>query len=69
MKCVICFKDCEEEFCRWHKISYDKLVSSFKYWKEIKDISWKDYLKEIVDNPNSGSWVKEVALHILKKEN
>lgn len=52
----------------WHKISYGRLVESFKYWRKAKDISWKDYLREVIDNPNSGNWVKEVASYILKKE-
>ena len=68
MKCDICSKDCKEKFCKWHKISYDKLNELFKYYQEIKDISWNDYLKEVIDNRNSGIWVKEVASRILKKE-
>ena len=68
MKCDICGKDCKEKLCEWHKISYDQLNDLFKYYQEIKDISWNDYLKEVIDNRNSGIWVKEVASYILKKE-
>ena len=68
MKCDVCGKDCDEKLCEWHKISYDQLNDLFKYYQEIKDISWNDYLKEVIDNRNSGIWVKEVASYILKKE-
>jgi hypothetical protein len=32
------------------------------------DISWKEYLNEIVKNPYAGSWAKEVAGQLLKNE-
>ena len=68
MKCVICVRSGEEDFCRWHKESYDKLKESYKQWKEAMGIIWREYLEEVGRNPNTGDWAKEVASYLLKKE-
>ncbi len=32
------------------------------------DISWKEYLNEIAENPYTGSWAKEVAKYLNRKK-
>jgi len=58
----------EGEFCKWHKLSYEKLKETFKRWQDALEISWKQFLEEVIKNPNTGEWAREVAAYILKKE-
>jgi len=68
-KCVVCSRESDGgDFCRWHKLSYEKLKETFKRWKDSTEIGWKEFLEEILKNPNTGIWVREVATYILKKE-
>jgi len=41
-------------------------MKNFEKWKKALDISWEDYLSEIVKNPYAGEWAKEVAEYLLK---
>ncbi|MGQ9781689.1 MAG: hypothetical protein ACUVQ8_05485 [Nitrososphaeria archaeon] len=66
--CNICGKKKEnkESFCEHHKIAYQKIEENFKYWKDAFDgLNWEDYLKMLIDNPENGIWVKEVAQYLI----
>lgn len=65
MPCKICGKDAESEFCELHRKAYENLQDKFVDWKKSLDISWPQYLKEILRNPYAGLWVKEVAQYLL----
>jgi hypothetical protein len=41
-------------------------VKKYEVWKKALDITWKEYLSEIVKNPFTGEWAKEVAEHLIK---
>ena len=73
MKCVICDREAvEKEYCELHIKAYQSIVKKYETWKKALEISWKDYLSEIVKNPFTGEWAKEVAEHLIKsgeKEN
>jgi hypothetical protein len=43
-------------------------VEKYEAWKKALDISWKEYLNEIVKNSLTGEWAKEVAQHLLENE-
>jgi len=43
-------------------------MEQFETWIKALDISWKDYLNEIVKNPFTGTKAKEVAETLLSKE-
>jgi hypothetical protein len=42
------------------------LTNSYGKWKKALDICWKEYLSEIVMNPLTGQWAKDVAQHLIK---
>jgi hypothetical protein len=44
------------------------VIQKYETWKQAMDISWKEYLNEIAENPYTGSWAKEVARHLSRKE-
>jgi hypothetical protein len=44
-----------------HAKAYESLVLNYDKWRRALGISWKNYLNEIIKNPLTGFWVKEVA--------
>ncbi|MCD6469619.1 hypothetical protein J7L29_02325 [Candidatus Bathyarchaeota archaeon] len=67
MKCKICERKAESEFCKFHKISFENLVKKFEEWRKSMDISWPEYLRMLQNNPYTGVWVKEVIQYLLSK--
>lgn len=66
MKCRICKREAMEKYCELHEKAYRSVVQKYEDWKKAMDISWKEYLNEIVKNPYTGSWAKEVAENLMK---
>jgi hypothetical protein len=52
-------------FCRWHNRAFKQILRKYPAWKAAKDVSPEDYLKEIVELPETGQWVGDVARYIL----
>jgi hypothetical protein len=46
--------------------AYESIVKKYELWKRALGISWKEYLSEIVKNPLTGEWAREVAEHLIK---
>ena len=68
MKCLICGREAVDEYCLFHNESYLNVVQRFEDWKQATGASWKEYLKELVENPYTGIWAKEVAESLLKNK-
>jgi hypothetical protein len=67
MKCTICNRRALDKHCILHKQASRNVVQNFEDWKRVADISWKEYLKAVVENAYTGSWAKEVALSLLSE--
>jgi hypothetical protein len=68
VKCVVCDREAVEKYCIFHEEAYRKIVQKFKDWNRATGVSWKQYLKELVENAYTGCWAKEVAERLLKNE-
>lgn len=67
MKCVVCGRDAGEKgYCELHLKAYENIVKNYDVWKKALEISWKGYLSEVVKNPLTGEWAKEVAEYLIK---
>lgn len=66
MKCRMCNREAVEKYCELHEKAYRSVVQKYEDWKKAMDISWKEYLNEIVKNPYTGSWAKEVAEKLME---
>jgi hypothetical protein len=56
------------QYCRYHEISYERLLSTYRKWKIALDVTWSEYLKEVIDRKETGEWVKQVAHHQYGKK-
>ena len=68
MRCLVCDREAVEEYCEFHNEAYQNIVQKFEVWKQATGASWKEYLKELVENAYTGYWAKEVAESLLNKD-
>jgi predicted metal-dependent peptidase len=68
LKCKICEREAANEYCEPHEKAHEKVRERYEVWKEAMDISWKEYLNELAENPYTGSWAKEVAKYLSRKK-
>lgn len=67
MKCQICDGNVtERNYCRFHAKAYENVIKQYDQWKKAQEIPWKEYLSEIVKNPLTGEWAREVAEQLIK---
>ncbi|UCD26657.1 MAG: hypothetical protein JSV75_00560, partial [Candidatus Bathyarchaeota archaeon] len=71
MKCRICSKTCthpSEGYCRLHQKAHRTVTQKYEDWKTALNTSWKEYLHEILKNPHTGSWAKEVVEKLISEK-
>jgi hypothetical protein len=70
LKCKLCGRETESksDYCKPHEKAYRNIRQKFEVWKKALNIEWKEYLKEIAENPLTGAWAKEVAESLLSNE-
>jgi len=67
LKCAICGREADERsYCEMHMKAYESIDKKYGAWKKALQISWKEYLSEIVKNPLTGEWAKELAEHLIR---
>jgi len=55
-------------FCELHAKAHENVIKKYDQWKKALEVSWKEYLSEIANNPLTGEWAREVAEHLTKVE-
>jgi hypothetical protein len=55
-------------YCVFHQKAYSNILEKFAVWKRALSVSWKEYLNAVAENSYTGTWSKEVAMHLLKTE-
>lgn len=65
MKCKICDRETTTKYCELHEKAHESIVQRYNVWKKALEISWRQYLNELVKNPYTGVWAKEVAKDLL----
>jgi len=68
MKCRICNREAVDQYCELHEKAYRNIVQRYEDWRKAMEISWKEYLNEVMKNLYTGSWAKEVAEQLMKNE-
>ena len=69
-QCKACSKEANEKgaYCELHAKAYENILHKYDRWKKALGIAWKDYLNEVIKNPLTGVWAKEVALQLLTEK-
>lgn len=65
MRCKICDRKSEDEYCDYHGKAYSNIERKFEKWSRALGLSWEEYLREIIRNEYTGIWAKEVADYLL----
>ena len=65
MNCVVCGRQTDERYCRFHERAHKNLVQGYEVWKHALDINWLKYLKRVAGNQSTGKWVVEVCQDLL----
>jgi hypothetical protein len=68
--CRLCKRDCAQssDLCDYHLAAKRNVESGYKRWSEAYgDITWKEYLRKVGRDSETGQWAKEVA-EMLSKE-
>lgn len=68
MKCIVCGRNAVEQYCMFHERAYGAVAQKFEAWQRAAGVSWKEYLKAVVENSYTGAWSKEIAEHLLKNK-
>jgi hypothetical protein len=68
LKCKVCNREAQNKYCELHEKTYANIMREFGTWKNAADMSWEQYLNEIVKNEFTGIWAKEVAEQLLKEK-
>jgi hypothetical protein len=66
LKCKLCKREAKNRYCELHEKAYTDIQQKFEVWKSAAGVSWEQYLNELVKNPFTGIWAKEVAEQLLK---
>jgi hypothetical protein len=62
LKCTICSREAHMNgYCKPHSKAHQNVIKKYEYWTIALKSSWKEYLREIVKNPLTGKWAREVA--------
>ncbi|MFQ6095804.1 MAG: hypothetical protein ACE5NN_06640 [Candidatus Bathyarchaeia archaeon] len=67
MTCEICGREAASRFCELHETAHKNLLERYEDWKKALNITWTEYLNEVLKNPNTGVWAKEVAQRLLSQ--
>jgi len=65
VKCKICEREATTEYCELHEKAHESIVQKYNVWKKALEISWKEYLNEVMKNPYTGIWAIEVAKDLV----
>ena len=66
MRCNICGRESESEYCVYHSMAYKNVREQFEKWSRALGLTWEEYLRELMKNDYTGVWAKEVADYCLR---
>ena len=62
MKCRLCSRDATSDLCPYHEEARERVKSTYHQWvNAYGSIEWRDYLKRVVENVQTGDWAREAA--------
>lgn len=69
-RCKLCNLRCyaESEYCRYHGMANKNLEAAYEVWEKATNIGWSDFLNEVLERSEMGSWARDVAKYLLGLE-
>jgi len=65
VRCKIYDREAMTQYCELREKAHENIVQEYDLWKKALQISWEEYLNEVIKNSNTGTWTKEVAKSLL----
>jgi hypothetical protein len=61
--CAVCDRlaSSDEVYCEYHLKAFESLRDSYEQWKEALEISWVEYMKQLLETESTGVWIRELA--------
>ncbi len=67
MNCIICgFYSNGNKLCFKHEAAARSIVENYNIWQMAFNISLEEYLRSILKNKDTGTWVAEMAKYIIE---
>jgi len=68
-RCGLCHRRIQpdSEYCEYHSTSLDNLKEAYKNWRKSLNIEWDEFLMEVSELNETGSWVLDVAADLLRE--
>jgi len=57
----------ESEYCEYHSAARDNLVEAYECWKTALTMEWNEFLREVSELKETGSWVIEMTADLLRE--
>ena len=62
MKCPLCEREADGEFCSYHGAARERVEAAYPLWvRAYGGVDWKDFLDSVKRNPQTGQWARETA--------
>jgi len=72
LKCRVCSREAQKQpqskYCEPHQKAYETIQKRSEAWRKASNTEWKEYLKEVAENPLTGIWAREVAESLLSEK-
>lgn len=69
--CRLCNRECapSSSLCKYHLAAKKSVESAYAKWNEgYGGITWKEYLRRVSQDSETGQWAREVAEMLSKEE-
>jgi hypothetical protein len=68
-RCSLCHREgVEGGYCGYHRVAHAHLVGAYKVWEKSVEVSWKEFLDDVIEAKETGEWVKDIAQDLLSTE-
>jgi hypothetical protein len=66
VRCKLCHLRREDgsDYCVFHLKALVNLEEAYEAWREATGIEWREYLEQASERRETGSWAREVAIHL-----
>jgi hypothetical protein len=68
--CAVCDRptSSEEVYCEYHLKALESLRDFYGQWNEALEISWDEYLKQLLETEGTGIWIRELAQYLREED-